>query len=283
MGRKRLVIGFLIAVSGYFIGAGLSPLLHSYDLEGIAVVAMLGLGILGLVLMVTSGVEGRLFTGVLLTVGALAFVVVIGYLPAPILLAIVLIGVVLITSAILSKRGSSAKPRGEGYQGVIRNLRREESHLTFWLEGAKKDGSSLLVETGMGEGLVNESDRVLVRGSMNEKGVLKATEIENLTRGKSSQSLERRGKGEFSGIVVGELYELEKSARSVISGLRIQRVDASGNPIDMVEAEFKGDKYGGVTIALDRDSVQVKGEWQKSGRFRVSEFTNFTSKTHKKI
>ena len=50
-----------------------------------------------------------------------------------------------------------------------------------------------------------------------------------------------------------------------------------GTIIDLIEAEIFSLQFAGVI--LDRDLVKVKGEWQSSGRFRISQIENLTSKT----
>jgi hypothetical protein len=205
---------------------------------------------------------------------------------------VAVIGFVLVLSAVpklLESIKGFALRRG-GYEGTVRNLMKEGNLTNFWLDGAGNDGAPVRVEGMINEGVIGEGDAVWVGGSLNERGVIRTNRVQKLSQIGASQSLANKGKAEFSGIVVGEVYDLPRPTLFGLipllpfltffrpkNGLRIQRVTADGSPMDLIEAEIFALDFRGVV--LDRDLVKVKGEWQTSGRFRISEIENLTSKT----
>ena len=170
-----------------------------------------------------------------------------------------------------------------GHKGTIKNLRKEGALLTFWLDGAGKNGSAIQVEGNIDEGVVNEGDMAWVSGSLDGRGIIRTVEVQNLTRSEAQKLQDRKGESEFSGIVLGGIYELKSKENMFgvkkveLLGFRLQRIDPTGNPLDTIEVEIKGDKYK--SVVFDRDQVQVKGVWQKSGRLQLKELYNLTSKT----
>ena len=256
----------------------------------------LGMAIFGLVLIIASGYEGRLAVGILCLIGDL-ILVGRGFSSEIIALAtyatVAVIGIALVYSTVrelLESIRSFAFRRGGGYTGTVRNLLKEGDLMTFWLDGAGKDGRPFRVEGMISEGVIKEGDLAWVRGSLNERGVILTNRIQELSKIGAGQTLAQKGKEEFSGVVLGEIYDLPRPTLFGLipllpfliffrskKGLRIQRVTADGSPLNLIEAEiFALDLKG---VVLDRDLVKVKGEWQKSGRFRISEIENMTSKT----
>jgi hypothetical protein len=285
----RYIIGLVLAITGSVTFLGWMDQLQ--DLSMI----FLGMAALGLILIIASGFEGRLAVGILCLIGD--FILfgqwgmgeianLVAYVP------IAVVGLVLILSAIpksLESMKSFTLRRG-GYQGTVRNLMKEGGLMNFWLDGAGFDGTPVRVEGMISEGLIGEGDAVWVGGSLNERGLIRTNRVQKLSKIEASKSLARKGKAEFSGIVVGEIYQLPRPTLFGLipllpfltffrpkNGLRIQRVTADGSPLDLIEAEIFALDFVGVV--LDRDLVKVKGEWQESGRFRISEIENLTSKT----
>ena len=256
----------------------------------------LGMAAFGLILIMASGFEGRLAVGILCLIGDFILFNQFGGISETINLVayvpIAVIGLVLILSAV-SKSLESMKSfslRRGGFQGTVRNLVKEGNLMNFWLDGAGYDGTPVRVEGIISESLIGEGDAVWVGGSLNEKGVIRTNKVQKLSKIEASKSVDRKGKAEFSGIVVGEIYQLPRPTLFGLipllpfltffrpkNGLRIQRVTADGSPLDLIEAEIFALDFVGVV--LDRDLVKVKGQWQESGRFRISGIENLTSKT----
>jgi hypothetical protein len=169
-----------------------------------------------------------------------------------------------------------------GYRGNVKNLRSEGGRVAFWLVGAGKAGSDIQVEGNAPEGSLGEGDIVWVRGRLDTRGVVVMSEIQNRSKIEAQRLESRKGESEFSGVVVGGTYELKSKMNALgakkveLMCFRVQRVDASGNPLETIEVEMKGDKYRG--IVFDRDQVKVRGTWQSSGRLQLTEIYNMTSK-----
>ncbi len=286
MNVMRYIIGLVLTIIGSVTFIGWMNELGNFGL------LFLGMAALGLILIMASGFEGRLAVGILCLIGAYFLFRVIGTYDAINLVVyavVAVVGFVFILSAI-PKTLESIKwftLRRTGYQGTVRNLMREGGLTNFWLDGAGNNGAPVRVEGTIGEGVIEEGDALWVEGSLNESGVIRTNRVRKLSNIGTSQSATRKGKTEFSGIVVGEAYDLPTPALFGLiprvplrpkKGLRIQRVTADGSPLDLIEAEVFSLQFAGVI--LDRDLVKVKGEWQSSGRFRISQIENLTSKTH---
>jgi hypothetical protein len=280
----RYIIGLVLTIVGSVTFLGWMDELQDYSL------IFLSMAALGLILIMASGFEGRLAVGILCLIGVF---ILFGYMGTrdPINLAVYVvvgvIGFVLVSSAIpkLLESTRSFTLRRGGYQGIVRNLMKEGGLVNFWLDGAGIDGAPVRVEGMISEGIIGEGDAVWVGGSLNERGVIRTGRVRKLSQMAVSQSPDRKGNAEFSGIVVGEAYDLPLPTLFGFipilfrpkRGIRIQRVTADGSPLDLIEAEIHALQFRGVV--LDRDLVKVKGEWQSSGRFRISEIENLTSKT----
>lgn len=285
----RYIVGLVLTIAGSITFLGWMDELQSLSL------IFLGMVALGLILIMASGFEGRLAVGILCLVGD---PILFGQLGAReignllVYVPVAVIGVVLILSAVPKLRESIkwfALRRG-GYQGTVRNLMKEGNLINFWLDGAGNSGAPVRVEGMISEGVIGEGDVVWVGGSLDERGVIRTNKVQKLSEIGVSQSLPRKGKAEFSGIVVGEVYDLPRPTLFGLipllpfltffrpkNGLRIQRVTSDGSPLDLIEAEIFALDFVGVV--LDRDLVKLKGTWQASGRFRISEIENLTSKT----
>lgn len=285
---KRFIIGLIITVSGF----GAANLLNN-SLSDTTLLAVVGVtSVLGVALMVTSGFEGRLILGAVITFGVVALFAMVHNFDAQstqVLTVAAVFGVILMATALPSAVNLDqlrSLLRG-GYRGTVKNLRQEGGLLSFWLEGAARDGSAIQVEGNIAEGAVGEGDAVWVRGSPDGRGVIRTKVVENLSRSSEQKLSDRRGDAEFTGVVVGGIYDLKirenllGAKEAELLGFRVQRTDADGNPVDTIEVEIKGDKYRG--IAFDRDKVKVKGRWQSSGRLRLSEIENLTTKNKTKV
>jgi len=285
----RYIIGLVLTIAGSVTFLGWMD-----ELQNLALI-FLGMAALGLILIIASGFEGRLAVGILCLIGDFLLFGQLGVREIINLVAYVpvaVIGFVLVLSAVpklLESIKGFALRRG-GYEGTVRNLLKEGNLTNFWLDGAGSGGAPVRVEGMINEGVIGEGDAVWVGGSLNERGVIRTNRIQKLSQIGASQSLAHKGKAEFSGIVVGEVYDLPRPTLFGLipllpfltffrpkNGLRIQRVTADGSPMDLIEAEIFALDFKGVV--LDRDLVKVKGEWQASGRFRISEIENLTSKT----
>jgi len=284
MDYKKFIVGLIIPIATY--GAAVMLDGKVPDATLLAIVGVLTL--CGLTLMISSGSEGRLILGVIITFGVIALFLTITNFDdqfTQILTGVAFFGVILMLTAtpnFVNLYQLRNLFRG-GYKGTVKNLRKEGDLLTFWLDGAGKNGSAIQVEGNIDESVVNEGDMAWVNGSLDGRGIIRTVEVQNLTRSESQKLQERKGESEFSGIVLGGIYEL-KSKESMLGvkkvellGFRLQRIDPTGNPLDIIEVEINGDKYK--SIVFDRDQVQVKGVWQKSGRLQLKELYNLTSKT----
>lgn len=288
MKYKRFIIGLIISVAGF----GAATLLNR-SLPDTVLLAVVGVTtVLGVALMVTSGFEGRLTLGAVITFGVIALFAMVHNFDAQstqILTAAAVLGVILMLTTlpnVVNLDQLRSLLRG-GYRGTVKNLRKEGGLLTFWLDGAAKDGSAIQVEGNIAEGVVGEGDVAWVRGSPDGMGVIRTTEVKNLSKSSEQKLRDRKGEAEFQGVVVGGIYDLKIRENLVgakeaeLLGFRVQRTDADGNPVDTIEVEIKGDKYRGV--AFDRDNVKVKGTWQSSGRLRLREIENLTTKIKTKV
>lgn len=288
MEYKRFIIGLIITVAGF--GAANQLKMSLPDTVLLAVVGVTT--VLGVSLMVTSGFEGRLILGAVITFGVIALFSMVHNFDAQstqILTAVAAFGVILMLTTlpnIANLDQLKSLLRG-GYRGTVKNLRKEGDLLTFWLDGAAKDGSAIQVEGNIAEGTLGEGDLAWVHGSLDGKGVMRTTEVKNLSKSSEQKLRDRRGEAEFQGVVVGGIYDLKirenilGAKEAELLGFRVQRTDADGNPVDTIEVEIKGDKYRGV--AFDRDNVKVKGKWQSSGRLRLREIENLTTKIKTKM
>lgn len=254
----------------------------------------IGMAIVGIVFMLASGFEGRLVIGILTLIGDLFLWNMAGNYPPNwiVYISIAIVGLILTYSAareLLDIIRMSAFRR-EGHEGTVRNLMKEGDLTSFWLDGAGKDGVPVRVEGTIREGHIGEGETIWVRGHPNEKGIIRIGEFQKLSKIEASKLMVRRGKEQFSGNVIGQVYNLPPPTlfgtipllpfltfNRPKNGLRVQRVTADGSPLDIVEVEVP--LFSIVGVVLDRDLVRVKGEWQSSGRFRVSEIENLTSKT----
>lgn len=285
MNAMRYIIGLVLTIVSSVTFLGWKDELQVFSL------IILGMAALGLILIIASGFEGRLAAGILSLIGEFILFEQIGMhgtINLVVYVAAAVIGFILISSAV-PKTLESIKwftLRRTGYQGTVRNLMREGGLMNFWLDGAGNNGAPVRVEGMISEGVIGEGDAVWVGGSLNESGVIRTNNVQKLSEIGNSQSPARRGKTEFSGIVVGEVYDLPTPALFGLipripfrpkKGIRIQRVTADGSPLDLIEAEIFSLQFVGVI--LDRDLVKVRGEWQSSGRFRISHIENLTSKT----
>jgi len=284
----RFIIGLLLTITGGTIFLGWVNELGWSNLFFIV------MAILGVVLISASGFEGRLLIGILILVGDAVLWSMAGNYPSNWIayISIAIVGFVLIYSGareLLDIVRMSASRR-DGHEGTVRNLMKEGDLTSFWLDGSGKDGTPVRVEGTIREGLIVEGENIWVRGHPSEKGIIRIGEFRRLSKVESSKLMVRRGKEEFSGIVIGQVYNLPPPTlfgtipllpfltfNRPKSGLRVQRVTADGNPLDIVEVEVP--LFSIVGVVLDRDLVRVTGEWQSSGRFRVSEIENLTSKT----
>ncbi len=196
-----------------------------------------------------------------------------------------LLGVVLIFQA---RRNFGTTSRAGGFKGTVKNLRVEGNLTSFWLELPEKRGEYVPVEARVAGTGLKEGDVVWVKGSPGNDGILRTTEVRNLSRvsgkkvGDNFTEDIRKGSIEFAGVVLGEPYELDvkrtfgQELKKKI-GFRVQRVDAEGNPIDVVEVEVKEADFKG--MVYDRDSVWIKGKWTKDGRVRAKIAKNLTTKS----
>ena len=85
----------------------------------------------------------------------------------------------------------------------------------------------------------------------------------------------RKGKEELVGSIVCDLYPMNQGLRPT-QGFRIQRFDAHGNPLEIVEVEVKAKKVKGRFFVAD--TVAVKGKWKK-GRFEAKSIRNLSTNT----
>ncbi len=276
---------------------------NGYYFPNIQTIVFLIVAVVGFVLTLTSGFEARLVMGIILAAGSLYLYsreagvpeVAVLYIPAA-------IGLFLIVSALpsLLRRDTfelglieSIKRlflRRGGYQGTARNVRKEGEITNFWLVGARKDGTAIRVVGSISGDAVGEGDTVWVRGEPDQNGELRTSNAQILSKGGASELRKRKGRAEFSGTVIGGMYEMQMATFLGMplgwpfppkSGFRIERVDAEGSPVDIIEVEIPGYKYKG--LVFDRDSVRVKGSWEKSGKLRLTEIENLTSKTKTKL
>ena len=294
----RFIIGFILTVAG-----GLLLLDHAYFFPDLQSVIFLVVAMVGFFLTLASGFEARLIMGILIALSSSILLSSAGGAPEAALLYIpAVIGVFLIVSALptllrsdlfgsgfLKSMKKRVFRRGS-YQGTVRNLRKEDDTTNFWLVGAMKDGTAIRVVGTISGDTIGEGDTVWVRGEPDQTGELKTNEIQILSKGGASELQTRKGKAEFSGTVIGGMYEMQTATFLGMpvgwpfppkSGFRIERVDAEGSPIDIIEVEIPGYKYKG--LVFDRDSVHVKGQWDKSGKLRLKEIENLTSKTQTKL
>ncbi len=223
----------------------------------------------------------------LLTAGGKHYFLFIPITNAMIGLLFSLLGIVLILQARRNSGGFS-RARTGGFKGIVKNLRVEGDLTNFWLELPEKRGEYVPVEARVAGLELKEGDVVWVKGSPGNDGILRTTEIRNLSRalGKKREDIlieeDRKGNIEFTGIVLGEPYELDvkrtmgQELKKKI-GFRVQRVDAEGNPIDVVEVEVKEGDFKG--MVYDRDSVWIKGKWTKDGRVRAKIAKNLTTRS----
>jgi hypothetical protein len=294
----RFIIGFVLAVGGGWL---LIQNANSFpDFLGIIfLIATLA----GFILTIASGFEARLIMGILLAAGSLYLHSTARGAPdAEILYVPALVGVFLVVSALPAILNRDAYDAGwltsmkalffrrRGYQGAVRNLRKEGETSDFWLIGAMKDGTAIRVVGTIGGDTVGEGDTVWVRGEPDQNGELRTSEVQIVSKGGASELRTRKGKAEFSGTVIGGMYEMQTATFIGMplgwpfppkSGFRIERVDAQGSPVDIIEVEIPGYKYKG--LVFDRDSVIVKGKWETSGKLRLTEIENLTSKTKTKL
>jgi hypothetical protein len=297
----RFVIGLVLTVGGallFFINGNSFP--------SVQTVIFLVVTFVGFVLTIVSGFEARLIMGIIIGAGSLYLYSrerALSQLPeVEFLLVPAVIGVLLIVSALptLLNRGmpgsdwlTSIKTlffRRGGYQGTVRNLRKEDEVTNFWLVGAMKDGTAIRVVVTISGDTVGEGDTVWVRGEPDQNGELRTNQVQILSKGGASELQKRKGKAEFSGTVIGGMYEMQTATILGMplgwpfppkSGFRIERVDAQGSPVDIIEVEIPGYKYKG--LVFDRDSVIVKGKWETSGKLRLTEIENLTSKTKTRL
>jgi hypothetical protein len=297
----RFIIGLVLTVGGatlFFINGNSFP--------SIQTVIFLVFTFVGFVLTIISGFEARLIMGIIIGAGGLYLYLresAIAHVPeVEFLLVPVVIGVFLIVSALpaLLSRGmpgsdwlTSIKTlffRRGGYQGTVRNLRKEGEVTNFWLVGAMKEGTAIRVVGTISGDTVGEGDTVWVQGEPDQNGELRTSQVQILSKGGASELQKRKGNAEFSGTVIGGMYEMQTATFLGMplgwpfppkSGFRIERVDAQGSPVDIIEVEIPGYKYKG--LVFDRDSVIVKGKWETSGKLRLTEIENLTSKTKTKL
>jgi hypothetical protein len=294
MNVVRFVIGFVMTVGGAILFVD-----NGYSFPNVPTIIFLLVTVAGFVLTITSGFEARLILGIILAVGSLY--VYSNALPNPereFLLVPAVIGVFLFVSGLpplfdegVTGSGRLMSIRGlffrrGGYQGTVRNLRKEGRTSDFWLVGAMKDGTAIRVVGTIGGDTVGEGDTVWVRGEPDQNGELRTSEVQIVSKGGASELQTRKGKAEFSGTVIGGMYEMQTATFLGMplgwpfppkSGFRIERVDTQGSPVDIIEVEIPGYKYKG--LVFDRDSVIVKGRWETSGKLRLTEIENLTSKT----
>ena len=288
MDYKKFIIGLIIPIVAYGAAVMLNGKVPDFTLLAVVGVSTL----CGLILMVISGYEGRLILGGILTFGVLLLFTMVHNFDdesVQILSGGALLGLVLMLTAaphFIDFEQVSNLIRG-GRKGTVRNLRIEGGVSTFWLDGATRDGSAIQVEGNIGEGYVGEGDIVWVRGKPDARGIIRTSEVQNRSQSQAKNLQERKGVSEFSGVVVGGIYELKSKENMLgvkkveLMGFRVQRIDANGNPLETIEVEVKGDKYR--SLVFDRDQVQVKGTWQQSGRLQLNEIRNLTSKTTTKF
>ncbi len=175
-------------------------------------------------------------------------------------------------------------------QGTVRNLRREGGVANFWLEVSGKTGEHVPVEAYVGQGVVEEGDMVWVEGRTGSDGILRTSKFHNVSRGMPAaggfpaveERMKRQGKTEFSGIVVGDVYDLDHKFSAVTGqdkfkvGRKIQRFDADGNPLDTLEIVL--DQKDNFMTMHPNDSVWIRGKWRKDGRVQVLEARNITTR-----
>jgi hypothetical protein len=88
--------------------------------------------------------------------------------------------------------------------------------------------------------------------------------------------VKRKGKEELVGSIVCDLYPMNQGLRPT-QGFRIQRFDAQGNPLEIVEIEVGARKIKGRFFVAD--TVAVKGKWKK-GRFEAKSIRNLSTNTN---
>jgi len=285
-----MMVGSFLA---YLAIAAIIPPSAEYILFPIFIIAVVAI-LTGFILTALSGLIGRVADGVImLALSALMFGQQMESSLSWVPIATTLLGLALIAisvpkvAEVIRSNDLSFGMLGNRHTGIVRNLKAEGGIQKFWLEIAGKGGKTVRVEAPA-DYKIAEGDVVSVRGSSGGDGVIKAEEIR--TRGQGSTdvgTLSKKGEAEFSGIVLGNIYEV-RIRRSLLMfltdpmlGLRIQRLDSSGNPLEVVEAEFKAGEYS--KIAFDHDNVVVKGRWTDSGRLRLKELANKTTGTRIKI
>jgi hypothetical protein len=298
MNVVRFLLGFVMTVGGaiLFIDNGNS-------FPSVPTILFLLVTVVGFVLTITSGFEARLILGIILAAGSLLLLFLYSREPEiEFLLVPAVLGVFLFVSGLLrlfDERGAGSGLltsiralffRRGGYQGTVRNLRKEGKTSDFWLVGAMKDGTAIRVVGTIGGDTDGEGDTVWVRGDPDQNGELRTSEVQIVSKGGASELRTRKGKAEFSVTVIGGMYEMQVETFLGMpigwpfppnSGFRIERVDAQGSPVDIIEVEIPGYRYKG--LVFDRDSVIVRGRWETSGKLRLTEIDNLTSKTKTKL
>jgi len=298
MNVVRFVIGLVLTVGGAILFVG-----NGNSFPNVPTIIFLIVTVVGFVLTITSGFQARLILGIILAAGGLYLYSNTAADPErEFLLVPAVIGVFLFVSGLpaLLNRGVPGSGwitsiralffRRGGYQGTVRNLRKEGEISDFWLVGARKDGTAIRVVGMIGGDTVGEGDTVWVRGEPDQNGELRTSEVQIVSKGGASELRTRTGTAGFSGTVIGGMYEMQTATFLGMplgwpfppkSGFRIERVDAQGSPVDIIEVEIPGYKYKG--LVFDRDSVIVRGKWETSGKLRLTEIENLTSRTKTKL
>ena len=92
-----------------------------------------------------------------------------------------LVGFALVLRGIHTGRDLGLGRKG-GLQGVVKNLKREGNLVNFWLEVSGHAGKAVPVEAYLKEDAIGEGDTVWVKGGLGEGGILRTSEVHNLTR-----------------------------------------------------------------------------------------------------